>query len=436
MVGIKVGQSLCENITQANLRSHHLTGVKSKTAANSGTSRITEILNYTKEIKTPRMILYFDKEYQDNKEIIDQVKAYIKQTILLEIRDSIEIYYDPKCEYKKNDNIGSAFYQTGSSSDSCIENMDSLPWLIRIKLSKEELLLKKIELINILTQFYTSWDNRFENIKKNRELKILFESIIKCGIASNNDNNIIPIIHIRFDMVNYNLNILHNFIDLVIDKIKIKGIENIVEVDSQNISFTTFDNETHKLDNSKKENTIITAGINIESMRNLKFVDVNRSVINDIEKIYINFGIEAARYAIIDELMQLTGYKVNYNHFSILVDYMTRDGIIISIDRNGLGKTNASLFNKITFEKPVDQLITASLFNEIDDLNGVSSRIATGRTIKGGTGICDILFNTDMVINSEYIDNDENIKEFIDIENKELINDIINNDNDDIFIPL
>jgi hypothetical protein len=30
---------------------------------------------------------------------------------------------------------------------------------------------------------------------------------------------------------------------------------------------------------------------------------------------------------------------------------MTRNGFIISIDRNGLGKTNTSLFNKITFEK-------------------------------------------------------------------------------------
>lgn len=434
MVGIKVGQSLCENITQANLRSHHLTGVKSKTAANSGTSRITEIFNNTKEIKTPRMTLRFDKNYQD-KEFINQIKAYMKQTIMSEIRNDIEVYYDPDVEHKKSDNVENVFYQEKSNSDSCISNIDILPWLIKIKFNKEELLLKKIELIHILSQIYNMWENRFENIKKNKDYKLIFESIVKCGIASNNDNDIIPIIHIRFDMINYNLNILHNFIELIVDKIKIKGVKNIIENDVQIVNYTTFDNENHNIE-VKKEHIIITAGINIESMRSIKHIDVNNSVINDIGKIYSIFGIEAARYAIIDELMQLTGYKVNYNHFSILVDYMTRDGFIISIDRNGLGKANASLFNKFTFEKPVEQLINAALFNETDDVNGVSARIATGRTIKGGTGLCNILFNTEMVINSEYIDDDKNIAEFIDVENKELINDIINNDNDDIFIPM
>lgn len=426
MIGIIAGQSICENITQTSLRSHHLTGVSSKTAANSGVNRIIEIINNTKDIKTPRMIIKFKNEFKQNDKYAQQIKNHIKQTILSEIRDSIEVYYDPLKQFEKKDNIINNFGK---------KNNILLKWLIRIEFNKEELLSKNIELLDIISQFYHVLKNKAETIKKiTKDFKNLNESIMECDCLSNNDNDDIPIIHIRFNMINYNMNILHNFIDLVIDNVKLKGIKNIEESEMNQIPVVSFDNDIHKLDISKKEYIVTTAGINIEELRTIKGIDQNRTLINDINIIYKLYGIEAARFVILDELMALTNNSVNYNHLSVLVDYMTKDGFILSIDRNGLAKTNSSLLNKISFEKPIDQLINAAMFNEYDEIKGVSGRIMTGRNIRCGTGICDIIFNTEMVVNSEKIIKN-NINNYIDNENNELVNDIFNNDYDNIFIP-
>lgn len=433
MIGIIAGQSICENITQTSLRSHHLTGVSSKTAANSGVDRIIELINNTKYIKTPRMIIRFKEEFKKNDKFAQQIKNHIKQTILSEIRDKIEVYYDPEKQFEQQDNIMN--YIENKTNNEKSKNTD-LKWLIRIEFNKEELLNKNIELLDIVTQFDNVWTNRSEIIKKkSKEFKSINESIINCKCYSNNDNNIIPIIHIRFDMINYNMTILHNFVDLLIENIKLKGIKNIKESEINQSPMILFDNETQSLNKDQKEYIITTAGINIEELRLIKGIDLDRLLINDINVIYNLYGIEAARFAILDELMALTNNSVNYNHLSVLVDYMTKDGFILSIDRNGLAKTNASLLNKISFEKPIDQLINAAIFNEFDEIKGVSSRIMTGRNIKGGTGICDLIFNTEMVLNSERIIGNE-YKNYIDNENDNLIKDILNNDDiDDIFIP-
>lgn len=437
MVGIIASQSICENITQANLRSHHSSGVISKNAANAGVGRIIEIISNSKNIKAPSMRICFEKELQNDKRKIEQIKAYIKQTTLKEVRNNIEVYYDPNNDFSKTDNIGKAFYKKDVQSDSYVSNINHLPWVIRIKFNKEQLLFKNIELIDILSKFYEVWENRYDNIKRlQKELKQVYECIVKCGIASNNDNDLNPIVHIRFDMINYNINVIHNFIDMVIDKINIKGISNITDSNVYKCKIITFDNENHKINNLEEEQYIETTGINIDAVRNIKGISINRTTINNIRLIHSTYGIEAARAAIVDSLMTLTQEKIKYNHLSILIDYMTSSGAILTVDRNGLNKTVSSLLGKISFEKPIEQLITAATFNEHDEINGVSSRIMTGRTIRGGTGICNLLFNTDMVLESEFIDI-VNEDEYVNHDNNELVNAIIaNTDVDDIFIPM
>ena len=41
------------------------------------------------------------------------------------------------------------------------------------------------------------------------------------------------------------------------------------------------------------------------------------------------------------------------------------------------------------------------MFNDIDNLKNVSSRIMVGKPILGGTGYCDIIMDTDIILNSE-----------------------------------
>jgi len=418
MVGCLAAQSICENITQTNLNSHHLTGVGSKTATTTGFKRITEILNNTKENSTPGMIIRLDKDHLTDKIYGEKISTYLKQTILSEVRDIIEIYYDPKVEHKKKDRIGRTFNLTSE------EQNDKLPWLIKIHFNREELLLKNIELRDILVQFVNEIDNN-----TNKKLSFL-SSINKYSISCNDTNDIDPMIHLRLKLVNYKIETLHKIVDDFIDNIKLKGMKNIRETSLEDDTIISIIDKDNSIKNIK-EYIIKTAGENILDIRNIKFIDPNKSITNNIDQIYHLFGIEAAKTAIINELMKETGYNISYNHLSILIDYMTRNGFIISVDRNGLKKIDGSLLSKISFEKPIEQIMTAAVFNEKDDCVGVSSRIMTGQIINGGTGAFKLVLNTNMIMNSEYTINSMNTSYNV-FDDNVLINNVINDDDKNI----
>ena len=117
------------------------------------------------------------------------------------------------------------------------------------------------------------------------------------------------------------------------------------------------------------------------------------------------FGIEAARNLIIREVTAVfaaNGSAVNHQHVSIFGDLMTNVGSLTSIDRHGLNKLDTDPLARASFEKTVEQLITAAVFNEVDHMNSVSSRIMAGLCIKGGTGLCNLVLDRELLENSEY----------------------------------
>ena len=111
---------------------------------------------------------------------------------------------------------------------------------------------------------------------------------------------------------------------------------------------------------------------------------------------------------------------------------MTNVGTLTSIDRHGLNKLDTDPFSRASFEKTVEQLINAAVFNEVDHMKSVSSRIMAGLCIKGGTGLCNLILDKELLENSEYTTdigqlykktyNDISVKSHIEID-------------DDVFIP-
>jgi DNA-directed RNA polymerase II subunit RPB1 len=185
----------------------------------------------------------------------------------------------------------------------------------------------------------------------------------------------------------------------------------------------------------------ITDGINLNGIKLLKGINHARSKINDINTIYINYGIEAARSAIIYELIttfEANGAGVNHAHISLLVDMMTYSGEVISIDRHGMNKVDNDPISKASFEKTMDHFINAAIFSETDKMQSVSSRVALGRVIPGGTGAFDLLLDTEKLKNSEYIENETGGRtNFIPLTIEPLFGDIIKNGfaRNDFFIP-
>ena len=271
--------------------------------------------------------------------------------------------------------------------------------------------------------------------------RVLLDRITQTAILSNTDNDPNPIIHIRFDMTEFDFSVLVSFIDIFIDSFKLKGIENITKINGVNEEqVITFDNEDEELV-KEKQYVVYTAGVNLEDIRYLNGIDLNKTVCNDIMVIYETYGIDAARMALIKEFKSVfagAGTKVNFAHLETLCDLITNTGVPTSIDRHGMNKSEIDPFARASFEKTVDQLIQAAVFGEVDHMNNVSSRIMAGLAIKGGTGLCEVILDSDLLEKSEYIEDIEQkyVKTYNEVSKSNIITDVISKeDTSGFFVP-
>ena len=325
------------------------------------------------------------------------------------------------------------------SKDNCGKNLEFTPWLIRLKFIKEELMNKNVTLLDIKSKFCNNWINQFKDLKKiKKEQRVILEKISKYAILSNLDSDTSPTIHLRLDMIDFNYDSIISFQELLLSNFRLKGIDGIKLIKGVSKDRYMKVGPDNKLINDNRY-VIYTDGINLEDIRYLNGIDLNKVYCNSIVDIYQTFGIEAARNAILREFKKVfmaNGVNVNFQHLSILVDQMTNNGNLTSIDRHGINKLDTDPLSRCSFEKTVDQLITAAVFNETDTMNSVSSRIIAGMVIKGGTGLCDILIDTDMFENSERTKDKSTNNSFNKLTKDSFIDSLINNDGGSTFMPI
>ena len=412
MVGIIAAQSLGEPVTQLMLKSFHSSGIGGKGGTDIGVDTIKEVFSLSKNPKAPLMEIYFEKDYRTKKDYANKIASYIKFTTIKDLRNKIEIFYEPSTDdfdgFIIKDNIGEPFYTYQANKQCCASSIEGLPWLMRIEFDKEKLMSKEVTLLDIKSQFCFAWEKRYSDIKgMKREKKQLIDKITQISVQSNTDNDEIPVLHIRFDMTNFTQTTLIDFMDLFVDEFKLKGMPGIEDVNSGKAfeeRILSFDNPDKSMEKNS-EYVIYTKGINMEAIKNIVGIDLNRTYCNDILTIYENFGIEAARNYIIRRIITVltsNGSGTNYQHIQIFGDLMTQIGTLTSIDRHGLNKLDNDPLSRASFEKTVDQLITAAVFNEVDYMKSVSSRIMAGLCIKGGTGLCNLILDKELLENSEY----------------------------------
>ena len=444
MVGIIAAQSLGEPVTQLMLNAFHASGVGGKGGTNIGVDRIKEVFSLSKNPKEPSMEIYLDKSHRHKKDFANKIASHIKFTTIKDLRTKIETFYDSDPHdpngFIATDNVGTPFYTFQSNKQCCASSIDGLPWLMRIEFDKEKLLTKEVSLLDIKSQFCFAWEKRYLDIKSlKREKRQIMDKITQLTVLSNTDNDDIPIIHIRFDMNNFTQSTLVDFMDMYVDEFKLKGMPYIEDirgggkaVEERIISF----NNPDQLKENKSEYVIYTKGINMDSIKNIVGVDLNRTYCNDIIKIYENFGIEAARNFIIRQIITVltsNGSGTNYQHIEVFGDLMAQIGTLTSIDRHGLNKLDTDPLSRASFEKTVDQLITAAIFNEVDYMKSVSSRIMAGLCIKGGTGLCNMILDKELLENSEYT---VDIGQLYQKTYKDITSNLLSQEIDeDVFVP-
>ncbi|KAG0651634.1 DNA-directed RNA polymerase I largest subunit [Hyphodiscus hymeniophilus] len=145
---------------------------------------------------------------------------------------------------------------------------------------------------------------------------------------------------------------------------------------------------------NKKVAVVHTAGVNLKAMQNYAhIINPNSISTNDIAAMLANYGVEACRATIIQELSGVFGghgISVDHRHLNLIADFMTRGGGFSPFNRNGM-RGSVSPFMKMSFETTVGFLADAVTDGDWDDLSNPSSRIVVGRLSKVGTGAFDVL---------------------------------------------
>lgn len=426
--------------------SFHLAGVRGMVTTTQGVPRIAELLSLTRTPKTPQMAIMLTKEYANSRDMANKIASYIEFTSLGDLRGKLSIYYDidpyRKGGFIEQDKAVKIYTTSNVSKNSCQSDITNLPWLLRIELNREKLLKKEVTLVEIKSKLCHLWERRHNDKMVKKEEKHIFENITQIAIMSNTDYDKVPVLHIRFDMVKFDLVILNSFIDMIVDNFKLKGMGNITGTDVKDELVVTFDGPNHAIE-KQKSYFIYTQGTNLYDIRFLNNIDINNTITNDIVAMYETFGIEAARTILYREwyyAYDRAGATVNYQHLALSADMMTFNGTLTSIDRHGMNKTDTGPLSRSTFEKTVDILLTAAVFSETDNMNSVSSRIMAGQVIKGGTGYCNVILDTDMIQQSEFTEDigQKYVRTYNEITKSNILNDIETKEPDEeaaFFIP-
>ena len=403
MVGMIAGQSIGEVSTQMTLNTFHFAGVASKSNVTRGVPRIEEILSLSSDIKNPSLSIYLNPEDERSKEKAQTIMYMLEHTKLEEIVKAVQVCFDPDDlnslisedkdtieQYRAFENM---IEECNEASLQNAENEKS-KWIIRMEMDPEVMLEKNITMDDV-----------------NFTLKSCFEDQVNCIYSDFNSDKLI--FRIRMNEVIKNgsgrgqnktkvnpldqsdqIYILKNFQDQLLQNVVLRGIKGINKV----ILRKVVDNMVEHNGVYKKEDIWVldTIGTNLIDVLGLNFIDTKRTLSNDIIEIYNVLGIEAARQAIYNELVEVVefdGTYINFHNYSVLVDRMTYTDKLISIFRHGINNDNIGPIAKASFEETPEMFLKAAKHAELDTLRGVSANVMCGQEGFFGTGAFQVVLN-------------------------------------------
>ena len=428
MVGMIAGQSIGEVSTQMTLNTFHFAGVASKSNVTRGVPRIEEILSLSSDIKNPSLSIYLNHEDERSKEKAQTIMYMLEHTKLEEIVKGVQVCFDPDDlnsliaedkdtieQYRAFENMVDECNETSLQND---ENEKS-KWIIRMELDAEVMLEKNITMDDVNFTLKSCYEDQVSCVYSDfNSDKLIFrirmnEVIKNGGGKGQNKSKVNPLD--QSDQIY----ILKNFQDQLLQNVVLRGIKGINKV----ILRKVVDNMVQHNGVYKKEDIWVldTIGTNLLDVLGLNFIDNKRTMSNDIVEIYNVLGIEAARQAIYNELVEVVefdGTYINFHNYSVLVDRMTATQKLISIFRHGINNDNIGPIAKASFEETPEMFLKAAKHAELDTLRGISANVMCGQEGFFGTSAFQVVLNIEemqkLEAASEYkpMDTEDEIEKF------------------------
>ena len=406
MVCIIAAQSIGEPTTQMTLNTFHYSGVGSKSNVTRGVIRIEEILSLTNNPKNPSCTIYLKPEEETEQENAQNIMVKIQYTLLRSVVDCVEICFDPddsKTLIEKDRLLMEQFYEfenmlnkSNTSSeysnvDNDCDNSTKSKWIIRMEMNVEEMLERNITMDEI--------HFAIKNLYKEEE--------ISCVFSDYNSDNLVFRIRLNLNkkrekqdkqMLDEHdeIYLLKNFQDNLLDNLILRGINNIERVLPRKLLDSVVDNGNTI---EKKTNWVLdTVGTNLLDLLSLNYIDINRTISNDIQEVYRVLGIEAARQVLINEIMEaFDGTYINYHHLTLLCDRMTCNDKMgmTSIFRHGINNDDIGPIAKASFEETPEMFLKAAKHGELENMRGLSANVMCGQEGYFGTSSFQLILDID-----------------------------------------
>jgi DNA-directed RNA polymerase beta' subunit len=454
MVGAIAAQSIGEPTTQLTLNVFHSTGQGSAANVSRGVPRMKEIMDLTKNPKTPsyNITLADWKMYKnvpligaresENKELyeeqVSQIKKNVKEvmskltyTTLKDLSDSVKVigytfgtdldslrdadkfivqqYLDTNPEVLQE-------YELQKDNE---EGISSTVWIIHFNLKSNAMLrLKEFEgrpeiiylSLNIAEKAIREGGpgkKKWSDLRLDYNLSTTFDSdnIFVQAIVLNmgEEGNIDPVATIRG-------------LTKKLENSQIMGIEGIEQAYCRQVKKIINSKDgaliTPEADEYSKWKSSRDYGMTIDTNNNqitgqsmyqlfaMNDLDYTKVYSNNIQEVMSVLGIEAAKELIFleaTEVLEFAGTHINHRHMELLSDVMTVQGYLVPVSRYGVNKSDSGPWARASFEETAQQVSTAAFFSEKDPMTGVTPNIMFGQFIKAGTNSMEVMMDENIL---------------------------------------
>ena len=417
----------------------HLSGVATKSNVTRGVPRIEEILRLTRNPDKPSATVFLKPADQYEKDRATNYCNMIEHTKLVDVVKSVEICFDPddmNTLIEQDKDIMTQYFEFEKMVDECMSSTteqmtkslaadavlsgsqedlglggaaavaaqpeasatasgtapnEKSKWIIRMTMDRESMLDRKITMDDIhfaLKNIYT--DEVTCMYADYNSDNLVFRLRLNNVITNSKKKNINPLSLDQSDQIY----ILKNFQDNMLNNIVLRGVKGLSKVLLRKITDSVI-----KVDGAymKKETWVLdTTGTNLLAALALDYIDVTRTISNDIQEIYNVLGIEAARVAIYNELSEVLEFDntyINYHHLIMLADRMTASANMVSIFRHGINNDDIGPIAKASFEETPEMFLKAARHAELDEMRGVSANVMCGQEGYFGTSSFQVLLD-------------------------------------------
>jgi hypothetical protein len=377
-VGALASSSIGEKNTQSSLSSFHQSG-QSKVELLVGIPRLEEILNVTRNLKTPCMEVYLDLP-EDQLKDLEVVKKVAQE--VLEYKEMVDFIVDydmiKNRELTTEENIWYSYHNTfiGTEYQKC-------KWSVRLMFNVNTLYSYSKMISSIANIIHTNYTDAYCVASPD------IDGIIDIYIKTSSLGNVEEIIQsiktsrrkTKKEEDDSNIDILINE-----DNKEYYFIRDMIIPAILNIQIGGIDRIKHCYYQEKADGTwfVTTKGSNLKAVISHPKINPLETCSNNLWDNFETLGIEATRKHIKIELEKLI--SISSRHLDLLINCMTQSGRPQAVSRYGIDRKQVGVLAKVAFEQPFDNFFHSATLAEKEDMLGVSSAITVGNVPALGSG--------------------------------------------------